>query len=80
MLRGQVGAEFVVQMEDEYEALIQHLPNHKLIVNENAKQAQTSGAREEVLVDKSRLNDQSYLDELLKGQENEAEVQLHISM
>ena len=40
MLKGKVGAEFVTLMEDEYEALVQHLPNHKLIVNEQAKQSQ----------------------------------------
>ena len=39
MLKGRVGAEFVTLMEDEYEALVQHLPNHKSIVNEHAKSA-----------------------------------------
>ena len=80
MLRGRVGAEFVTLMEEEYEALVQHFPNHKLIINENAKQPKTSEDGVKVLVDKSRLSDSSYLDELLKEQEEVTDVQLHISM
>ena len=57
MLKGKVGAEFVTLMEDEYEALVQHLPNHKLIVNEQAKQSQLGSDGSEVLVDKAKLGD-----------------------